>query len=254
MANKNNNSSGGSMTILPLKNVSLCTRALERAIGRANHLPGIVEMHGPNGFGKSYSACYCMNEYNAVYVQAQSTWTRKAILLAIAKALGLTSGVSGKTMYEITEVVSERLALSNRPLIVDEMDHIINQGAVEVIRDIYEGSLAPILLIGEENMPNKLRQWERFHGRILDFVAAQPADAEDARILAEFYCPKIKLEADLLASLAEAAGGSIRRICVNLDLIQETALGAGKKVIDLGAWTAFKKGFWTGQTIERRFQ
>ena len=64
----------------------------------------------------------------------------------------------------------------------------------------------------------------------------------------------IKLEADLLASLAEAAGGSIRRICVNLDLIQETALGAGKKVIDLGAWTAFKKGFWTGQTVERRFQ
>jgi len=237
-------------TIAPLKNVSLCTLALERAIGRQQHLPGIVDFHGPSGFGKTFAACYAMNEYNAVYIEAKSTWTRKAILIAIARELGIAPG---HTMYEITEQVSERLALSNRPLIVDEMDHIVNQGAVEVIRDIYEGSHAPILLIGEENLPRKLAKWERFHGRILDFIAAQPADAEDARILAEFYCSRIELHDDILASLAEAANGSIRRICVNLALIEETALQVGKKVIDLGAWSAFKKGFWTGQVNERRF-
>lgn len=244
------NQTGTHHTIAPLKNVSLCTLALERAIGRQQHLPGIVEFHGPSGFGKTFAACYAMNEYNAVYIEAKSTWTRKAILISIARELGIAPG---HTMYEITEQVSERLALSGRPLIVDEMDHIVNQGAVEVIRDIYEGSHAPVLLIGEENLPRKLQQWERFHGRILEFIAAQPADAEDARILAEFYCRKIELSDDLLASLADAANGSIRRICVNLSLIEETALSAGKKVIDLGAWTSFRKGFWTGQTIERRF-
>jgi len=237
-------------TIAPLKNVSLCTLALERAIGRQQHLPGMVALHGPSGFGKSFAACYATNEYDAVYIEAKSTWTRKAILINIARELGIAPA---HTMYEITEQVSERLALSGRPLIVDEMDHIINQNAVEVIRDIYEGSHAPILLIGEENLPRKLAKWERFAGRILDFIAAQPADAEDARILAEFYCRRIELSEDLLTSLAEAANGSIRRICVNLSLIEETALSAGKKVIDLGAWTSFRKGFWTGQTVERRF-
>ncbi len=244
------NNNGNHRTIAPLKNVSLCTLALERAMGRKQHLPGIVEFHGPSGFGKTFAASFAMNEYNAVLIEAKSTWTRKAILVNVARELGIAPG---HTMYEITEQVSERLALSGRPLIVDEMDHIVNQGAVEVIRDIYEGSHAPVLLIGEENLPRKLQQWERFHGRILDFIAAAPADMEDARILAEFYCPKIELSDDLLASLAEAAAGSIRRICVNLALIEETALSVGKKVVDLGAWTSFKKGFWTGQTTERRF-
>lgn len=242
--------SNQTQTIAPLKNVALCTKALERAIGRQQHLPGIVEFHGPSGFGKTYAACYAMNEYNAVYIECKSTWNRKAILVAIARELGIAPA---HTMYEITEQVSERLALSGRPLIVDEMDHIVDHGAVEVIRDIYEGSQAPVLLIGEENLPRKLQKWERFHGRVLDFVAAQPADADDARVLANFYCSKISLDDDLLTSLAEAANGSIRRICVNLALIEETALSAGKKVVDLGAWTSFKKGFWTGQTVERRF-
>lgn len=248
--NNSSTNNGRHQTIAPLKNVTLCTLALERAIGRAQHLPGIVEFHGPSGFGKTFAACYAMNEYNAVYIEAKSTWTRKAILLAIARELGI---VPGHTMYEITEQVSERLALSGRPLIVDEMDHIVNQGAVEVIRDIYEGSHTPVLLIGEESLPRKLQKWERFHGRILDFMAAQPADAEDARILADFYCHRVELKDDLLTSLAKAAAGSIRRLCVNLSLIEETALGSGKKVVDLGAWTAFKKGFWTGQTEVRRF-
>jgi len=242
---------GNHKTIAPLKNVSLCTLALERAIGRQQHLPGIVEIHGPSGFGKTFGACYATNEYNAVYIEAKSTWTRKAILVNVARELGIAPG---HTMYEITEQVSERLALSGRPLIVDEMDHIVNQGAVEVIRDIYEGSHAPVLLIGEENLPRKLQQWERFHGRILDFIAAEPADMEDARILAEFYCPQVQLEDDLLASLAEAAAGSIRRICVNLALIEETSLSVGKKVVDLGVWTSLKKGFWTGMTTERKFK
>lgn len=238
-------------TIAPLKNVSLCSFALERAMSRQQHLPGIVEFHGPSGFGKTYAACFAMNEYNAVYVEAKSVWTRKAVLIAIARELGI---VPGHTMSDILSQVSERLALSGRPLIIDEMDHIVNQGAVEVIRDIYEGSGSPILLIGEEQLPHKLEKWERFHGRILDFIAAQPADAEDARILAEFYCSRVTLSDDILASLAEAASGSIRRICVNLALIEETALTSGQKVIDLSIWSTLKKGFWTGRTEMRSYK
>ena len=34
--------------------------------------------------------------------------------------------------------------------------------------------VAAIVLIGEELLPQKLQAWERFHGRILDWVAAEP--------------------------------------------------------------------------------
>ena len=158
-------------SIAPLKNVALCMSALEKAIGRKEHLPGIVDFHGPSGFGKSFAACYAMIQYKAIYVVVKSTWTRKALLIAIAKELGCEPG---KTLYDLTEQVSERLALSKRPVIIDEMDHVADKGYVEVIRDIYEGSGAPILLIGEEGLPGKLRKWERFHGRLLDWVPARP--------------------------------------------------------------------------------
>lgn len=236
--------------IAPLKNVALCLEAFERTIGRQQHLDGLIAFHGPSGFGKSYAATYVANDYNAILVQARSTWTRKAFIDAIAREIGVA--VTGKTS-DVVDAVAHYFLSTQRPLIIDEMDYIVSQGSVEIIRDISEMSHIPIMLIGEEKLPSKLRKWERFHGRMLPAVAAQPADADDARILAEFYCRSVQVSDDLLASLATAANGSIRRICVNLSLIEETALGVGKKVVDLGAWSAFKKGFWTGQTTERRF-
>ncbi|WP_207214001.1 hypothetical protein [Solidesulfovibrio carbinolicus] len=61
--------------------------------------------------------------------------------------------------------------LHGRPLIIDEMDHVVERNAVELVRDLYEASRAAILLIGEKALPGKLAQWERFHGRILDWVS-----------------------------------------------------------------------------------
>jgi len=132
--------------------------------------------------------------------------------------------------------IAEQLATSGRPLIVDEMDHIVDKNAVELVRDIYESSFAPILLIGEEGLPHKLKKFERFHGRILDWVAAAPVSIEDARALSELYCSRVKVADDLLEKLVEIAHGSVRRVCVNLEMIQEKTLADGQDEIDLSAW------------------
>lgn len=68
----------GSPTVAPLTNVSLTTKALERALGRARGLPGIVVLHGPSGWGKSTAAAYAANRTRAYYVAMQSVWTRAA--------------------------------------------------------------------------------------------------------------------------------------------------------------------------------
>ena len=59
--------------------------------------------------------------------------------------------------------------------------------------------------------------------------------------------------------------GSLRLIAILLRLtdafgrrrpvvpIEETALSAGKKVVDIAAWKALKGMFWTGMTETRRF-
>lgn len=237
-------------TIAPLKNVALCSKALERAIHRQSHLPGIVVFHGHAGIGKSFAAAWTSNRYDAHIVQCMSTWTIKATLLAIAREMGLKPAT---TTYELTDQVSEHLALSGKALIVDEVDHLANRNCIEVIRDIYEGSQAAILLIGEEDLPQKLKQngLERFDSRVLDFVQAQKADASDASVLAKFYSRKIAIKQDLLAETAARSRGSVRRICVNLARIEEQAMEHGVKDVDLATWTKWRQGFYTGEVEVR---
>lgn len=235
------------LTTAPLTNVSLCMQALTRAVDRPSHLPGMVCFYGPSGWGKSTAAAYAANKQRAYYIECKSTWTRKAVLMAICKDMGIAPA---NTIYEMADQVCEQLASSMLPLIIDELDHLVNKQAVEIVRDIYEGSGAAILLIGEERLPEKLKRWERFHGRILDWVPAQPSDLDDCRHLARLYCRTVDIADDLLTAIYKASHGSARRICVNLERVQDEAMSQGLAEINLADWG--QREFFTGEAPVRR--
>lgn len=237
----------GIATIAPLTNVALIYTALERAMNRQSHLPGMVTVYAPSGWGKTFGATYAANKTHGYYVEAKSGWTRKAIVLSILREMGIEPAV---TIFEMTEQVSEQLAVSNKPLIIDEADHIVEKKAIELIRDIYEGSAAAIMLIGEERLPTKLRKWERVHGRMLDFVAAQPPSIADAKQLRKFYCKDIEIDDDLLAMVHDKSSASVRRICVNLARIEEEAKAQGLKKIGTKEWG--NRELFTGEAQARR--
>lgn len=220
-------------TIAPITNVAICMRAMQRAIERPAHLPGLVAFYGPSGWGKSFAAAYTANVHRAYYVECKSSWTRKALLLAICDEMGIKAA---DTIYELNDQVAEQLVRSGRPLIIDEFDHLVERRAVELVRDIYEASSAPILLIGEERLEANLRQWERFHNRILDWLPAEPASEEDVRHLAGLYCSRVRVAPDLLARVRDVTRGAVRRICINLERIQEHALSAGLDTVTLADW------------------
>jgi Cdc6-like AAA superfamily ATPase len=158
--------------------------------------------------------------------------------------------VPAKTIPEMLDQAAEELALSSRPLIIDEMDHLVDKKAVELIRDIYESSQAAILLIGEEQLPNKLKKYERFHGRVLAWVPAQPVSFDDAIKLKAIYAPNIEITDDMIRHLVDLSGGSVRRVVVNLEQIQETAETNGWNVVDLQVWG--KRELYTGEAPKRR--
>jgi len=244
----NTQKNGALLTVAPITNVSLCSQAMLRAVNRPMHLPGFVCFYGPSGWGKSTAACFVQHDQDAYYIQCQEGWTRKAVLQAMARELGLAPK---KTNYEITEQICKQLASSQRPLIVDEFDHLVNRGAVEMIRDIYEGSRAAILLIGEELLPDKLQRWERFHGRVLDWIPAQPADFDDCKHLVRLYCREVAIGDDLLKKFLQKTKGSTRRIVVNIERARLAAMEVGEKEIDLASWG--DRQIFTGEPPKRRF-
>lgn len=234
-------------TFASLKNVALALKVVDHLVNRSPNLPGMGVLYGESGLGKSMAAAAAANRYRAVYVECKSYFTKKSFLLAILEEMGIRPG---KTVYEMVKQIGQELALSGRPLFIDEMDHIVDRNLVELVRDIYEASNAPILMIGEERFPMKLKRWERFHNRVLDWQPAEPSDLDDARKLARLYSHDVAIADELLAKVVNATRGVTRRICVNIDNVRQEfgALGGGTgpgKAVNLKDWGA--RAFYTGE-------
>lgn len=234
-----------SLTVAGITNVGLAIRVMERIVNRAPTLPGMAAFIGPSGFGKSFAASHVSNRFGAYYVECRSTWTRKDFLFALIEEMGIDPP---KTMTQALNLIGEELTLSQRPLIIDEMDYLVDKKAVEVVRDIHEISNSSILLIGEEMMVKKLMRWERFHNRLLETVLAEPASISDAAELCRVYAHHVQIKADLLAALHEECNGNVRRICVNLDNIREHCVSRGITRINRAQW---QKPFFTGAAPRR---
>jgi len=233
--------------IVPLTNVGLLAGALDRALQRPAGLPGLVVNYGPSGYGKSVAAAFAANLHRAYYVECRDTWSKKAFLQAVLREMAL---VPARTLSEMVDQVAEQLSLSGRPLIVDDVQYLLDKAAANILTDIYNASQGTLVLIGEERVPASLARLERLHNRVLEWVPAQPASLDDIRQLAAASYPQLTIAADLLADLQRATRGCLRRVAVNLYRVHTEAQALCLDSIDLAAWG--KRGWFTGEAPTRR--
>lgn len=234
-------------SVATLRNVMAMVALIQRVKDRAATLPGMAVFYGPSGYGKTTAATYAANSFQAYQVQAQSTWTKKSLCEAILTELGLE--LRGRVDQMVRDI-SREIAATGRPLLIDEADHLVSRGLIELVRDIYEGSEATIILIGEEELPRKLMRWERVHGRMLAWIPAEPGVMSDVTQLMKIYCPGLEIEPALLERILMDSRNSIRRICVNLDAVRLFALGRGLKRVTADDWG--DQNFFTGQAPNPR--
>jgi len=234
--------------IAPLRNVRLLKSAMEHLTKRSPNLPGIGVFYGQAGLGKSNACSAAAASFRAVYIETRSHYTRKSFLLSILAEMSIKPE---RTTSEMVDQVCQELMLSRKPLILDEGDYLVGRNLIEIVRDIYEGSGAAILLVGEERFPAALkRASERFYDRVLEWTPAETADLDDTRKLATLYSPDVEIRDDLLARILEVSRGVARRIAVNVENVRQEAKKAGSRAIDLKTWGA--RGFYTGEAPMRR--
>lgn len=229
-------------SVAPLRNVSALMTLIDRVQHRAFGLPGMATFYGPSGFGKSTAAVYATNAFAACHIEVQPLWRSKQLLAGIAHELALRPA---RTAADIFEQVARELSVRQRPLLIDEADRLIRDDMVEVIRGLYEASAVPVILIGEEELPTKLMRWERVHGRMLDWVAAQPAEITDVTQLAPIYAAGIEIRDELKVRLLDQSSGSIRRVSTNLSHVREVAVTQGWTKVGLAEWGA--RPFFRGE-------
>lgn len=233
-----------SNSIAPVRNVAALCELVDRVQSRSYGLPGMATFYGKSGFGKTFASTYAAVQFGAIHVEVRSTWSQKKFCQTVLREIG--GPQKSRSIADMVEEITEALARTDRPLLVDEADHLVRRRMIEIVRDIADGSQAPVVLIGEELLPEKLQAWERIHGRMLDFVRAEPASARDLDHMARIYAPGIEIAADLKRAMHAASRGSLRRISVNLAAAEQMAKRQGLTAVDMATWAG--RDFWTGDT------
>lgn len=219
----------------------------EEACAKPGH-PRFGILYGPSGYGKSVAMAFTAQRTEAIYIEAKSIWTVRSLLEAISLELGLS--VLARSAPRLLQQIIDELNREPRGLIVDETDYLVKKAMVDVLRDIHDATQIPILLVGEESLPAKLKAWDRFDNRILVATPAQPATLADALKLRDHYCPRVAIADDLVAAVVKACGGVTRRIVTNLTRVERTAVDEVASSVDLAWWG--DRRFSTGDVTVRR--
>lgn len=234
-------------SIAPLRNVVSLLTLTDMLRSRPVGLSGLGLFTGFSGYGKSVACQYVQNKLGAKYVEARSFWTQRAFCEAVLKELGVVrpTGTIARMMDAIIDIMGDD---PTRPLIIDEADKLVDKNMIELVRDIHETTGAPILLVGEEQLPGKLTAFERVDNRILGRALAEPCDINDARHLARIRCPDVELATDLLADIVRQTRGNARRIATTLHNVRVYAVNQGAKSLDL---SSYRGGVFTGEALKR---
>lgn len=229
-------------SVAPLANVARLSALIDRTLNRAHGLPGMGCFYGKAGHGKTTGGIYCTNTMNACHVEAVPLGGVKKLLEMIATELSLKPR---RLVTDLFDQCAQELAVSGRPLIIDEADQILTTRMIETVRHLHDKSGAPVILMGEELLPQKLQAWERVHGRMLAWIEAEPATIEDVRHLARIYAPRVEVTPDLREAVLTASKASMRYISTNLAAIAEFAAIRGLDRVTKADWGS--GAFHTGE-------
>lgn len=234
-------------TVAPLKNVAGALAVAQKIIDRPSGVDGLGCFFGPSGYGKSKASTYVQNKTNAIYLEVFDYWTRKKFCQALLAELGVD-----KPRGSIADMMDQTLRLlqddPNRLLIIDEADKLVDKGMIELVRDIYKGARIPVLLVGEERLPDKLKAYERCENRVSAYGMANPSDIDDARALAAIYHRNIRLNDDLLAEIVSKTKGVASRIVASLAEVAQFARANSMSEINLASYNG---AYFTGVAPRR---
>jgi len=223
--------------IAPVKNIARLIELGEALTGQASSLPGIAVAYGESGIGKSTGLTWlCTTRINACYVRAMQVWSPSSMLATIARELDVEP--AGRLYLTIERIVAE-LSASNRPLIVDEADYVVDQTRLlNTLRDIHDQSTMPLILVGMADFVRKLRtrtDQRQFSGRVSLEVEFKPLDLADVKTLARHLC-EVEVADDLLKLVHEKSQGITRLVVVGLARIETFAKAADLDKINRAHW------------------
>ena len=215
------------------KELNQFVRSVEDLTNRPHGTEGCGLLWGEPGTGKTTATAWVANQYDAVFVRALGCWTVTSMLGALCTELGSHRMCRRSDMVEY---ICKNLAEKPRPIFIDEADYLFRQeDMMDSIRDIYDISGAPVILIGMEEIARKIQQHGRFARRITQWIEFKGLDLSDTALVAARCCECVVGE-DLLEFLHRESRGNIGRVIIGLARIETMAKTNRLASVGLAAW------------------
>jgi len=217
------------------KNVRNFYAVMGDLLNRPCGVEGMGILWGEPGEGKSTVVAHAANQMNGICIRARRSWTMTSLLESIVTEL---NGVPAKRRSKMEEWIERRLMENKeqRIIFVDEADYLFNStDMLDVLRDIYDQTGTPVVLIGMELIARRIQENGRFARRITSWVEFKGIDLEDARIVADTLC-EVSVSDDLIAHLHREAKANIGRIVVGLSRVERAGLASGLETVSLADW------------------
>lgn len=181
--------------------------------------PAMGLFSGKAGLGKTTAGAWLFSQTEGVLVRCLRADTLGTFLERLAIDLGLETTCRRADMLNF---IVRELAMQNKPVFVDEADYLADKVPVlETLRDIYDLANVPIILIGYEQLPKKIKRLPQLHSRISQHVEFQPANESDIAIMSQELVEKCEIAPCLLHELLKKSKGNFRRITVGLGYIEK---------------------------------
>lgn len=220
------------------ENIKKLSAMLEDLYSRPMGVEGMGLVWGLPGEGKTTAIAWAVNQANGVYLRARGLWTPLVMLNAFAVELGVEPSKSSKAA--VCDRIINDLAARPRVVFIDEADYLFSgrgDEMIDTVRDIYDISQNPIVLIGMEDMSLKINTRHRLRRRIQKWVEFKPLQFKDVKSLTDTVC-EVPIEHDLLEDLHRKAGGNIGLITLGLEKIERHSKrnGIDPDVIGIKHW------------------
>ncbi|MDA8123493.1 MAG: ATP-binding protein [Deltaproteobacteria bacterium] len=164
---------------------------------------------GDPGFGKTATVFWWATMHGAVYLRAKANYTPFWLLSELVQEL---KGRPSRNSEDLSKQAVISLVREPRPIIIDEVEHTFRDLKVlETIRDLVDLVSVPVVLVGTDQVQNRVARYAQFSSRIASVVQFRPASVADVRICCDCKC-EIPVADDLVEEIHRQAGGRIREV------------------------------------------
>jgi len=220
------------------ENVRRFMFALNELTSRGVGMEGMGLLWGRPGEGKTSTITYAAVQGGGLYVRANAAWRTTAMLNALMRELGLQGPLHAAQMID---AVVESLSVTPRTVYVDEADYLLRDRGhmLDVLRDIYDLSGAPVMLIGMEEFAHKLTMLGggRFRRRITQWVEFAGLSEQDVRLVVDTVAD-VEMSDDLVAHLHRKCEANIGRVIIGVGRIESFARANSRDRVTLDDYGA----------------